>query len=181
MDQEQPAELDRLADRDWRWWELYCGGMTQTEIARKHRVAQSTVSDALARVREQIPATDRQEEVQRSLALLGRLRSMALEVVEMVPTPVSVGKDGNLLYDPEVKGPDGKGPALVRDYSGRLRAIETAAKLEARIGAILGYDAAQKLDMHVDAGERVAAEKLAEDAARRVSGQAELDEAGAED
>lgn len=171
MDGEKRADLERLSDRDWRWWELYCGGLTQTEVARREGVDQSTVSRAIQRVRDSLPEVDRQEEVQRSLAMLQRLRAGALEIVEMVPAPVTVGKDGDPLWDPEVRGPDGQ-PLLVRDYSGRLRAMETAAKMEARIGQILGYDAAQKLDMHVEAGERVAAEKLAEDAARRVAGEA---------
>lgn len=175
-------ELERLADRDWRWWELYCGGLTQVEIARRERVAQSTVSTAIKRIRESLPETDVREEVQRSLVMLQRLRAGALEIYEMAPAPVTVGKDGDLLYDPEVKDAKGQ-PALVRDYTGKIRALETAVKVEARIGQILGYDAAQKLDMHVEAGERVAAEKLAEDAARRVAGgdPVELGEAGAED
>lgn len=161
--------LVRLADRDWRWWEMYCSGRTQTWIARQERVVQSTVSEAIARVRASIPEVDRQEEVQRSLAMLQDLRAGAMEIVAMTPAPVTVGKDGTLLYDPEVKDAEGH-PVLVRDYTGRLRAMETAVKVEARIGQILGYDAAQKLDMHVDAGERHASDRLAQEAAQRVAG-----------
>lgn len=169
MDGETPAELERLEDRDWRWWELYCGGLTQSEVARREGVAQSTVSRALERIRASLPEADVRQEVQRSLAMLQRLRAGAMDLVEAAAAPVTVGKDGYLLYDPELKGPDGK-PVLVRDHTGRLRAMETALRMEARIGAILGYDAAQKLDMHVDASERHATERLAEDAARRVAG-----------
>lgn len=169
MDTEESGDLEqvRISDRDWRWWETYCSGVTQTEIARRAGVSQSVVSRALQRVREAIPEQDRHEEVQRSLAMLQRLRAGALEIYEMAAAPVTVGKDGDLLYDPEVKGPDGKF-SLVRDYQGKLRAIETAVKVEQRIGQILGYDAAQKLDMHVEAGERVAAERLADEARARL-------------
>lgn len=170
MDGETPKELDRLVDRDYRWWELYCGGLTQMEIARREGVTQPTVSRALERVRASIPEVDRQEEVQRSLAMLQRLRAGALDIYEMAPAPVFVGKDGDPAVDPETG-------RFVRDHAGRLRALETAVKVEQRIGQILGYDAAQKLDMHVEAGERMAAERLAEDAARRVAG----DPAEAED
>lgn len=169
MDGEGPRELERLADRNWRWWELYCGGLTQTEIARREGVHQSTVSDAIQKVRASLPELEVRQEVQRSLAMLQRLRAGAMDLVEAAAAPVTVGKDGDLLYDPELKGPDGK-PILVRDHTGRLRAMETALRMEARIGQILGYDAAQKLDMHVDAGERAASDRLAREAAQRVAG-----------
>jgi hypothetical protein len=160
---------ERLEDRDWGWWLDYCAGATQTELARRDNVDQSTVSRALDRVRAAIPERDRAEEVQRSLAMLDRLRRGAMEIVAMTPAPVTVGKEGDLLYDPEVKDAEDR-PVLVRDYTGRLRAMETALKMEARIGQILGYDAAQKLDMSVSHGEERAAESLAEDAARRLAG-----------
>lgn len=161
---------ERVSDRDWGWWEDYCSGLSQPEIARRDGVDQSTVSRALQRVRDSIPERDRSHEVQRSLAMLDKLRHGALEIVAMAPAPVTVGKDGDVLYDPELKGPDGR-PALVRDYSGRIRAMETALKVEQRIGQILGYDAAQKLDMNVNRGEEAAAERLAEEAAARLAGE----------
>ena len=163
MSEESPGELERVADRDWRWWELYCGGLTQTEVARREGVTQSTVSRALDRIRKSLPEADVREEVQRSLAMLQRLRAGALEIVEEAPAPVFVGKDGDPAVDPDTGN-------YVRDHSGRLRAMETAAKMEQRIGQILGYDAAQKLDMHVEAGERVAAERLAQEARQRLHG-----------
>lgn len=162
-----PEELDRLAGRNGQIWRDYCGGRTQESLARQHGISQARVSQIISQVRASIPEVKREEEVQRSLEMLRELRAGALEVYRLAAAPVTVGKDGDLLYDPEVTGPDGR-PSLVRDHTGRLRALETAVKVEQRIGQILGYDAAQKLDMHVEAGERVAAERLAEEARARL-------------
>lgn len=152
---------ERLEDRDWKWWLEYCAGATQIELARRDGVDQSTVSRALDRVRAAIPQRDREQEVQRSLAMLDRLRQGAMEIVAMAASPVFVGKDGDPAQDPETQ-------EWVRDYTGRLRAMETALKMEQRIGQIIGYDAAQKLDMSVNHQEDRAAETLAQEAARRL-------------
>jgi hypothetical protein len=152
---------ERLEDRDWGWWLDYCAGATQIELARRDGVDQSTVSRALDRVRAAIPQRDREQEVQRSLAMLDRLRQGAMEIAAMAAAPVFVGKDGDPAQDPETK-------EWVRDYTGRLRAMETALKMEQRIGQIIGYDAAQKLDMSVNHQEDRAAETLAQEAARRL-------------
>ena len=161
-----PEELDRLAGRNGVIWRDYCGGMTQAALAKREGLTQGRVSQIIRQVRNSIPEVKREEEVQRSLEMLHALRVEALKVLALRAAPVTAGKDGDVLLDPE----DGE---VVRDHTGRLRALETAMKVEQRIGQILGYDAAQKLDMHVEAGERVAAEKLALDAKRRLDGSTE--------
>lgn len=167
MSGESPAELERLEGRNGLIWRDYCGGMTQAALAARYGLSQGRVSQIISQVRDSIPDEVREEEVQRSLEMLRELRAGALEVWRMAAAPVTAGKDGDLLYDPEA--PPGTS-ALVRDHTGRLRALETALKVDQRIAQLLGLDAAQKLDMHVEAGERVAAERLAQEARQRLHG-----------
>lgn len=163
MDQ-TPEEDVRLAGRNGVIWRDYCGGMTQEALAVREGISQARVSQIIAQVRDSIPEEDRELEVQRSLEMLRELRAGALEVYRMAPAPVFVGKDGDPAQDPETL-------EYVRDHSGRLRALDTALKVDQRIATLLGLDAAQKLDMNVATGEARQAERLAEEAARRVAGE----------
>lgn len=161
---EPKDELARLAGRNGLIWRDYCAGMTQEALAHREGISQARISQIIAQVRESIPNEDREHEVQRSLELLHELRAGALEVYRMAPAPVFVGKDGVAAQDPETL-------EYVRDHTGRLRALETALKVDQRISTLLGLDAAQKLDMNVATGEARQAERLAEEAARRVAGE----------
>lgn len=174
MSGESPGELVRLEGRNGVIWRDYCGGKTQEALAAEHGLSRGRVSQIIRQVRDSIPEEVREEEVQRSLEMLRELRAGALEVWRMAAAPVTAGKDGDLLYDPEHAGPDGKSPALVRDHTGRLRALETAVKVDQRISQLLGLDAAQKLDHRITGGEEREAERLAAEAAARVH-QAELE------
>lgn len=158
-----PEEDPRLAGRNGTIWRDYCGGMTQAALAAREGISQARVSQIIAQVRDGIPEEERELEVQRSLEMLRELRAGALEVWRMRAAPVTAGKDGDLVLDPE----DG---SYVRDHTGRLRALETALKVDQRIAQLLGLDAAQKLDMSVSQGEVLAAEKVAQDAAARLAG-----------
>jgi hypothetical protein len=160
-------DVERLEDRDWRWWMAYVSGRTQTEIARAEDppVDQSTVSRALERVRAKIPEEKREDMVARSLAMLLDLQAGAVDIYRQAPAPVFVGKDGDVARDPE------NGNAIVRDYSGKIRALESAVKVNESVRRLLGLDAAQKLDLGVEVGEARAAEKLAEEARARLAGE----------
>lgn len=154
---------ERLEARDWEWWELWISGRSQARIADDAGVDQSTVSRALDRVRAAIPEEDREAMVKRSLAMLTDLQDGALAVWRMRAAPVTVGKDGDILRDPEDQ-------EVVRDHAGRLRALETALKVNESVRRLLGLDAAQRLDMSVSQGEVAAAERVAQDAAARLAG-----------
>lgn len=169
MSGESPEELDRLEHRNGVIWRDYCAGRTQESLAAEHSISQARVSQIIRQVRDSIPEETREEEVQRSLEMLRELRAGALEVWHMRAAPVTAGKDGFVLLDPEDQ-------AVVRDHTGRLRALETALKVDQMIANRLGLDAAQKLDMHVEAGERVAAEALALEARQRLHGGLPTDE-----
>lgn len=157
---------ERLEERDWAWWEAWVRGKTQAQIARESdpQVDQATVSRGIERVRALIPESQREEMVERSLAMLQELQSGALEVWRMRAAPVTAGKDGDLVQDPE-------SGEYVRDHSGRLAALGAALKVNESVRRLLGLDSAQKLDLSVSQGELMAAEKLAAEAAARVAGE----------
>lgn len=156
---------DRLTGRNGLIWRDYCGGRTQAHLAAEHGISQQRVSEIIQAVRDGITAETREEEIQRSLEMLAELRAGALEVYRLAAAPVFVGKDGDVAIDPDT----GK---VVRDHGGRLRALETAVKVDQRIATLLGLDAATKMDLAVSTGEVGAAEKLAQDAAQRLAGDA---------
>lgn len=155
--------MERLEERDWTWWTEWISGRTQAAIARDAGVDQSTVSRAIDRVRAVIPESDKEELVRRSVDMLLELQAGALEVWRMAPAPVFVGKDGDPAQDPD-------SGEYVRDHAGRLAALKAAVGVNESVRRLMGLDAAQKLDMAVATGEARQAERLAEEAARRVAG-----------
>lgn len=155
---------EQVSARDWEWWDAWVAGKPQAKIARDAGVDQSTVSRAIARVRELIPEEDRSEMVAKSLAMLQELQAGALEVWHSAPAPVFVGKDGDVAIDPDSGQP-------VRDHGGRLRALESALKVNESVRRLLGLDATKGLDVNVTGAETEAARRIAEDAARRVAGE----------
>jgi hypothetical protein len=163
-------EDTRLLGRNGLIWRDYCGGATQEKLAARYGLSQARVSEIISQVRDSIPEDTREEEVRRSLEMLRELRDGALEVYRLAPAPVFVGKDGTPARDPSTvddEHPEGK---LVRDHTGRLRALETAVKVDARIAQLLGLDAAQKMDLTVSGQEESAAARLAAEASARVRG-----------
>lgn len=158
-----PEEVDRLAGRNGAIWRDYCAGRTQEALAREYGITQGRVSQIIKTVRDSLPDETREEEIQRSLEMLHDLRAGALEIWRMAPAPVFVGKEGDPAQDPDTG-------EWVRDHSGRLRALETAVKVDERISRLLGLDAAAKVDVSLEAGERMAAERLAAEAVARLNG-----------
>lgn len=121
----------------WRGHTIY--RKTQEALAEEHGISQARVSQIIAQVKASIPDHDREQMRQESIELYAELTRRALEIVDLVPAPIYVGKDGSIAYDD-----DG---AVVRDYSGRLRAMETAAKMDAELRKLMGLDAATKSEV----------------------------------
>ena len=164
-------DQERLYGRAGKWWSLYVSGRTQEWIAREYGVSQATVSRALANVRDSMAEDDRQEEIRRSLEMLRELRAGAMEIYGMAAAPVFVGKDGTPARDPSTVDDEHPEGQLVRDHSGRLRALEAAVKVDIRIAQLLGLDAATKMDLSVSGQEESAAARLAAEASARVRGE----------
>lgn len=158
------TERGDLTGRNGRIWLLYCEGWTQERLAAEYGLTRERISQILKAVRDTIPQETREEEIQRSLEVLHDLRAGALEVWKMAAAPMVAGKDGDPVVDPE-------SGEYVRDHGGRLRALETALKVDAQIRQLLGLDAAQRMDHTIITGESGAAERLAREAAARVTGE----------
>jgi len=152
------AHHERNADRDYRWWQEYCGGTTLRTIAAREGVGVSTVSEAIKRVRDDLPQVTKDEVRQEVRELYQHIMAEALEIARMVPPPVVAGKDGDPVLDPE-------NPSVVhRDYSGRLAALKTAADMADRARKMFGVDEATKIDINTgedDETRRLAAESAA--------------------
>lgn len=161
----EPPEDTRLLDRNGKIWLEYCAGRTQEHLAAKYDISTGRVSQIIAQVRSSLPETKRAEEIQRSLDMLRELRAGAVEIYELAPAPVFVGKDGDVARDPD----NGE---VVRDYSGKLRALESAVKVDESIRKLLGLDEPKRLDIGGEAAEAAAAVRLAEEARARLAGDA---------
>ncbi len=125
-----PEEVERNAEI----YKKYIIGCSQRSLAEEYGLAQQRIAQIIAAQREKNDPQERADQAQRSFEFLNDLRQQAYEIAQLVPAPVAVGKDGNVLYDP-VSG------QVVRDYSGRLNAAETAAKMDDRLRRLLGTDA----------------------------------------
>lgn len=135
-----PRKANRLEGRDgavWRAYTIY--QRTMEDIGEEFEISQQRVSQILAEARANIPTVDMDAMRQESIDLYRELQRRALEIADLVPAPVFVGKDGEKAYDE-----DGE---LVRDYSGRLRAIETAAKMGEHTRKLMGVDSAVKAEI----------------------------------
>lgn len=144
--------------RNGRWWHDYAvRGMTYAAIAARDGVHTSTVKRACDSVRDDIPQVIREEVRTEVLEFVRHCRAEALSIAELVPPPMVTAKDGTPVIDPDTG-------EVVRDYSGRLAALEAAARMVDRERKILGLDEASKVDVTV-AGEEAAAAKLAAESA----------------
>jgi hypothetical protein len=134
------TELARLEGRNGKVWRRHViHGWTQERCAEHFKISQQYVSEIIATVRASIPAADRAELITASIELIHEVKRQALEIADMAGAPVAVGKDGSLLYDPDSS-------AVVRDYSGRLRALDMALKADDVLAKRLGLDAASKTE-----------------------------------
>lgn len=164
------AESDRLRGRNGEWWRLYCQGWTLEALAERDGKSVSTVSEALQQVRDSIPEDTREAVVAEVRDFYRELRKRAMEIAELLPAPMVAGKDGTPVVDPTTG-------AFVRDYSGRLTAMKTAADMADRERKMLGLDAAVKVEQVIT--DQSAADKAAAEAGKRLEA-LEQDEEGTE-
>ncbi len=157
------GESMRLEGRNGAVWrQVVIDGRTQEDVALEHGISQQRVSQILAQVRQGIPEQDRAQMVGDTLEVLAELHRTAMDLVRKVGAPVTAGKDGDVVYDPETG-------EVVRDYALRLNALKGALAVSESMRRLVGLDAARGLDVNVTGAEDAAARKLAEDAARRVA------------
>lgn len=134
------ASAERLEGRNgevWRWYSIR--GKTQAWIAHHYELSEVRIGQILAEVRNAIPPIDKAELVQESMELIKEVKARAMEIVDMAGAPVAVGKNGVPLIDPDTG-------EVVRDYSGRLRALDMALKADDTLSKRLGLDSATKVE-----------------------------------
>jgi len=132
------ARLDGRNGQVIRRYTIY--RQTMEQIADDLGISVTRVSQIVAEWRASTPAVDLDAMRQQSLALYAELTERALEIADLAGAPVAVGKDGIVLRDPETG-------EVVRDHSGRLRALETAAKMDAETRKLMGLDAAGRMEI----------------------------------
>lgn len=146
--------------RNGKIWQGYVRGKTQEALAEEHGLSQQRVSQIISQVRASIPEVDKAEAFQRELEFLNKLRDTALEIMDLPAAPVTAGKDGDVVLDPETG-------AVVRDYGGKLAAMDRAVKMHERYAKLLGLEAPSKVDVSVIEQTEQAAQAAAVAAAER--------------
>lgn len=131
---------EALEGRNGEVWQLYSiKRWTQERIAAHLGISQQRVSQIVAKVREALPPTDLAEMRTKSAELYADLTRRAYEIADLIAAPVFVGKDGDVAIDPE-------SGEVVRDYAGRMKALELAAKFDAETRKLFGLDSPTKLE-----------------------------------
>lgn len=137
MAEQGGAELE---GRIGRVWQLYAvERWTQEAIAMKLEISQQRVSSILKEVREAIPPPDVVAMRQDSIEMYRDISRRAYELAGMNGAPVTAGKDGGVVYDPESGG-------VVRDFAGRLAALKLARDTDEQLRKLMGLDSAQKIE-----------------------------------
>ncbi len=130
----------KLAERRAAEWELYLKGWTQPQIAARFGLDPSTVSDDFKAYRDALPQTPREEMIQRHHDTLASITKRLEEIAAMPAPPVTAGKDGLPVYDPETR-------QVVRDYAGQATALAQIRATLAQEAKLAGLNAADKVDV----------------------------------
>jgi hypothetical protein len=155
------AESTRLMGRNGAIWQRYCRGATQEDIALEFDISQTTVSQVITAVADSVPETERRQLIAQEVDFFRQTRFEVMKLWDAKPTPVTAGKDGEVVRDPATG-------EVVYDHSGRLAALDRAIRISERMHKLTGLESALKLD--VNANEVVAARVAAEEAAAYVHG-----------
>lgn len=140
-------------------------GMSQLAIAEKHGISQQRVSQILAENRRQTDSITVADHRAQMLDRITAYRRSLAELAEMEGAPVTAGKDGQVVTDPETE-------QVVRDYSLRLNATKELRALDERLAKLVGADEPAKLRTDVTVtGASEAASQLAAEAVADLDGE----------
>lgn len=135
-----PDRPEGLSEQEFDVYQLtVVNRLSQRAIGERLGLSQERISQILTSARAKLPPVDLDAIRQESLALHRRTQQLALELAEMIGAPVTSGKDGLIVRDE-----DG---TIVRDYSLRLAALETARKSDVEMRKLHGLDAASKTEI----------------------------------
>lgn len=127
---------------------LLSQGLTQVEVAARLGISQGRVSEIKAKMTGLMPRKDVDELRAALVAQLDRVRAAAEDLMHAPGAPVtkvlSEGEGGGsrlvVVKDPE------NGDAIVRDHAANLAAMREVVRAQAREAALLGLDAATKVE-----------------------------------
>lgn len=129
-----------LTEREAEVWERYTGRQQRmTKIAEELGISIQRVSQLVAACRVKMPPVDRTEMRRRLIDLKEDVIERALSLAALEGAPVTAGKDGDVVYDPESN-------AVVRDYSFRVQAYKLALEASRELRRLEGLDAATKTE-----------------------------------
>lgn len=132
--------MEPLTEREEEIWRLYCvSRLSQQAIADRFEISNQRVSQILAAIRLKLPPVDIDAVRQQSLRLHQDIQRRAFEIADMNGAPITAGKDGDVVYDPEDN-------SVARDYGGRIAAMRLALEADKEIRKLLGADAASKTE-----------------------------------
>jgi hypothetical protein len=118
---------------------LVAQGWTRKKIGEHYGISAASVTEVVQRERSKHPI-DKQDAIATQVEILDGLIEAAMEIVHMRPAPVTAGKDGDVVRDPEDQ-------AVVRDFSARMSAMATVKSLQERKAKLLGLDSAVKTEL----------------------------------
>lgn len=148
-------------ERNQLIWQDYCSGWKQWQIAKAWKLSQARVSQIITSVRASLPERKREDLIAQEMDFLRKVRKRALDLTEKMPAPVTAGKDGALVIDPETR-------EVVRDYSGHIKGFQLALEAHTRFVRMLGLDQPQQINVSVTAAEEAAASQAAAEAVARM-------------
>lgn len=118
---------------------LWMTGLSQRAIGEQYGISQQRVHEIVRDERAKIPKDDRESLIEREIMFLDHLRRTVMEIAESGAAPVTAGKDGDVVIDPETG-------EVVRDHTGRLAAINQARQTSVDLRKLLGLDSATKVE-----------------------------------
>ena len=136
------AAASGLDEREQRFYQRYHverWTMQKIADAEDPPISVQRVSQIMAGLREKMPPVDLAALRERSIQLHLDVIRRAYEMAGMKGAPVTAGKDGDVVYDPE-------GGEVVRDYALRGSSLALVLKAEAELRKLLGLDAATKVE-----------------------------------
>lgn len=120
----------------YRRWAIY--GWTQERIGEEYNLSQPAISRIISEVQASAPKVTVDEMRSKQVDFLEEVQARALEIADMAGAPIAVGQGGVPLIDPDTGD-------VVRDYSGRIKALDTAMRASEHIAKRLGLHAAEKV------------------------------------
>ena len=113
--------------------------LTFSEIGKRYGITPQAVHQRFQRIAAGLPMPDIAAVRAESLTMLREIEREAIAVARMQGAPVTAGKDGGVVYDPETS-------QVVRDFAGRLQALKLAGWADAEARKLMGADAASKVE-----------------------------------